>query len=49
MDSTDADDENICNSSLGREVMQTVTSRRSHRRVSFLNFCTPNELLHFFP
>lgn len=39
MDSTDADDENICNSSLGREVMQTVTSRRSNRRVSFTDFC----------
>lgn len=35
MDSTDADDENICNSSLGRVVMQQVTSRRSNRRVSF--------------
>lgn len=37
MDSTDADDDNICNSSIGREIMQTVTSRRSNRRVS-LNF-----------
>lgn len=38
MDSTDADEENICNSSFGREVMQTVTSNDSHhksaRRVS---------------
>ncbi|XP_063696873.1 anillin [Culicoides brevitarsis] len=37
MDSTDADDDNICNSSLGREVMHTVTNRRSNNRRSSHN------------